>query len=124
MKKNLLILLLSIASMQCFAQVTLKQLECNDSTSGYINYCIIEATNAVFTNDVYILIDYGQPQKFIGNSKYIADEEGKKVAFNSFINALNILSSMGWEIKETIINETENGIKKSYLLWRYCEIIE
>ena len=31
---------------------------------------------------------------------------------------------MGWEIKETIINETENGIKKSYLLWRYCEIIE
>ena len=34
MKKNLLILLLSIASIQCIAQVTLKQLECNDSTSG------------------------------------------------------------------------------------------
>jgi hypothetical protein len=92
MKKLLLILFISAFTYGAFAQTT----PVKDGPKE--EYCMIVATQKVFSTKVNIAIDHGQATKLFGGSDQNAlkDEEGKILTFNSVIDALNYMAQQGW----------------------------
>ena len=108
MKKiTLLFLLLSISS---FSQKKTKEerqaiidqkkayikYEPRDSLNYKTKYCLLLATGKFLSNDVDISIDYGQDSSIFEDTR-IRDKNGKIIHFNSVIDALNYMESIGWE---------------------------
>ena len=62
---------------------------------------------------ITVLVDYGQPTKLDGNvEKLLRDSTGKKMEFNSLIDALNFMSENGYELAHPY------GALNNYLLLR------
>ncbi len=60
-------------------------------------YCMILATSKLLSTKVTIAVDFGQEWSFWKDKRGMRDESGKKMVFNSVIDALNYMSSEGWE---------------------------
>jgi hypothetical protein len=67
-----------------------------DSLNYPTKFCLLLATGKLFSNEVDITIDYGQDATFF-EDKRIRDVNGKIIVFNSVIDALNYMGSIGWE---------------------------
>jgi len=84
-------LLLAFA-MVCLCMVAKAQ------ESEYV-YCQIVGTGKMFSTKVSVQIDFGQATSFWkgGAEKVLRDETGKRVDFNSMVDALNFMGAKGWE---------------------------
>lgn len=61
-------------------------------------YIQAETCNISFSNKLFLEIDFGQETKFLNNRlKRVADENGDYIEFKSNMDALNYLSSIGYE---------------------------
>src|SRR5690606_23634445 len=60
-------------------------------------YCMILATSKFLSTKVTIEVDFGQAWSFWKDKRSLKDENGKRLNFNSVIDALNYMSSEGWE---------------------------
>ena len=63
----------------------------------------IVGTQKLLSSKVTIFIDFGQRTKLFGNNKKqfsILDKEGKKVEFNSMIDALNFMTTNGYVFEQ------------------------
>lgn len=68
-------------------------------TSSPVNfqYCEIVGTTAnLLGTKVNISIDFGQERKWAADMR-LKDEAGKSIKFNSMIDALNFMGTLGWE---------------------------
>lgn len=70
--------------------------EPRDSIDYPVKHCLLMATGKMFSNKVDITIDYGQDSTFFEDTK-IRDKNGKVINFNSVMDALNYMSSIGWK---------------------------
>lgn len=73
-----------------------------------VKYVQIVGTGRALSDKVNVKIDFGQDTKFFGSSKSlkILDKEGKKIKFNSMIDALNFMSKNGYEfVQAYAVNE-------------------
>ncbi len=94
MKKLLLLLAFTVCTtLNLFGQTV----EENDSTQEI--YCMIVGTGQFMSNKVSIDIDFGQKTSIwsVRETKMV-DEDGKKIKFNSMIDACNYLASKGWTL--------------------------
>lgn len=66
-------------------------------------YCEIVGTGKPFSNKVTVSIDYGQHQSFFSNDNRLADDTGKAISFNSMIDALNYMGTLGWEFVDAYV---------------------
>lgn len=88
-----------------------------DSLDIPIKYCLIIPSGKFLSKYIEIQIDYGQEQTLLKNS-YIRNKDGSKRTFNSIVQALNYMDSLGWELVKTYSEqETENNFR-SYFLFR------
>ena len=88
-----------------------------DSLDIPIKYCLIIPSGKFLSKFIEIQIDYGQEQSLLKNS-YIRNEDGSKRQFNSIVQALNYMDSLGWELVKTYSEqETENNFR-SYFLFK------
>lgn len=94
MKKVVLITLLACMSFLGFAQEKTEELS---QSRAKEEYCMILATAKLLSTKVNIDVDYGQKMSFWKNTSAVKNEEGKRKDFNSVIDALNYMSSEGWE---------------------------
>lgn len=60
-------------------------------------YATITGTNKLFSNKKNIKIDYGQGAKGFGQNKIIDESTGKPKGFNSMVDAMNFMGSLGWK---------------------------
>jgi hypothetical protein len=61
-------------------------------------YCLIVGTSKILSSDVTIAIDFGQETSMWSNKTLLVkDENGKLMAFNSMIDALNFMSKNGYD---------------------------
>ncbi|RPD41548.1 hypothetical protein [Chitinophaga barathri] len=61
-------------------------------------YCELIATAKMFSTKVTIEIDFGQEKKFFEfKDARIKDDLGKAKNFNSVVDALNYMGSLGWK---------------------------
>ena len=88
MKKILLFVIL-ITTTTRFAQET-KEVYCHVSPGMGTSW---------FGNDCTISVDFGQAKK-ITQPQIVVDEMGEPIVFNSIIDALNWMSSLGWRFKQ------------------------
>jgi hypothetical protein len=65
-----------------------------------IDYVDIVGTQKYFSTDLKINIDFGKENKLLNQNKDnpLKDENGKKIVFNSMIDALNFMSKNNYEL--------------------------
>ncbi|MCF8461839.1 MAG: hypothetical protein K9G46_14030 [Flavobacteriales bacterium] len=62
-------------------------------------YCQLVGTGKLFSPEVTVSVDYGQQRGFFDDYR-IRDETGNVQSFNSMIDALNYMASMGWKFAQ------------------------
>ncbi len=71
------------------------------STFSQKVYCEIVGHSKMFSSKVSISIDYGQETSYFSMPEKLVDKNGKKIEFNSMVDALNYMSELGWELETT-----------------------
>ena len=118
MKRFLITIILCLCSLNLFAQNRV--------------YCEIVEKEHLRDKKVKILIDFGQvrEKEKIKDSQILVDENGKIVEFNSKIDALNFMDSLGWNFLQayTVVDgysASGTGATSSEIHWLlYKNIIE
>jgi len=113
--KKLLSSFAFIFLFQCrsFAQ-TINDIPLKDVDVEYIE--IVGSTKA-FSTKLNIELDFGQENKFWSNKEYqLKNAEGKKIEFNSMIDALNFMAKNGYELIMPYIVTVSNQSVYHYLL--------
>lgn len=81
-------------------------------------YIEAETCRVLFTTKVFLDVDYGQESKVIYN-KYnrVADDKGNYIEFNSNMDALNYLTTLGFELIDTdYLRMEDDVIRVKYML--------
>lgn len=90
MKKLFLVVVLAVLTTAAIAQ------------EPYKAYCEIVGTGNITGTKVKIEVDFGQKAKSglwgTTNARFLVDENGEKMNFNSMMDAVNYLAKFGWEL--------------------------
>jgi hypothetical protein len=70
-----------------------------------------------------VTIDFGQEQRLLSSSQLLADDDGKTLIFNSQIDALNYMESLGWTFTQVYTKVVSNGACSTHWLL-YKEVKE
>lgn len=81
-------------------------------------YLWLWALTKPFSTKAVISIDYGQEQSLFSD-KRLRDGAGKVVKFNSFIDAINYMNSLGYEVLSFQNSITNTGILGSQNLYGF-----
>ncbi|WP_298063264.1 hypothetical protein [uncultured Rikenella sp.] len=69
----------------------------NAQTSPKKVYCELLGVRKLLSAKVTVVVDFGQNPH--DNSKLV-DENGKKITFNSMVDAMNYMGELGWEFED------------------------
>jgi hypothetical protein len=83
-----------------------------------VNYVEIVGTSRVLSSKLTVEIDFGQENKLFSSDKdtRIKDVNGKNMIFNSMIDALNFMTTNGYEFVQAYAVTTSNQNAYHYLL--------
>jgi len=111
MKKIVLVLLISIYSINLFSQ----ELETKEI------YCEIVGTSTLL-GKVIVEIDMGESKGFLSlNTSYLVDENGKAIKFNSMVDAMNYMGENGWEFAQAYVVSLSTSYVYHWLLTQTVE---
>ena len=113
MKKLLMIIAACVLSANLFAQNKV--------------YCEIVESNVWASKSIKVLIDFGQERTKSIGWQTLVDDKGKEVVFNSKIDALNYMDSLGWNFLQayTSVTSSSSGSISSTIHWLlYKDVIE
>ncbi len=113
--KNFLIAGLLMAAFSGHAQ-TVNDVPLKDIDVDYVQ---IVGTTKFMSNKVNVNIDFGQKTKFFAGSDketVLKDADGKRIEFNSMIDALNFMSNNGYEYEDAYVITTQNQNVYHYVL--------
>ena len=85
-----------------------------------VNYVEIVGTSRVLSSKLTVEIDFGQENKLFSSDKdtRIKDANGKNMIFNSMIDALNFMTTNGYEFVQAYTVTVSNQNVYHYLLKR------
>lgn len=87
-------------------------------------YCQLVGVEKALSNKVNVQIDFGQSTNFWKGVDYLKDEKGKKVTFNSMIDAMNYMGSQGWEFVQAYVLRVNDDDVCHWLLKKELEEFE
>lgn len=91
MKRLLCIALLTLVCMTVGAQ-------------NHRVYCEIVGTGRFLSSKVNIEVDFGQyTNYFDATGRYLVDENGKRIKFNSMVDAMNYMGNLGWVFEQAYV---------------------
>ena len=64
----------------------------------YKVYCEITGQTHLLSSKVDVELDFGQAYSFWSSDRRLYDENGKKIVFNSMLDAANYMARRGWEL--------------------------
>ena len=84
-------------------------------------YCEIVGTGNLTGTKVKIEIDFGQKVSWTGqkNQRTLVDEQGKKMEFNSMMDAVNYLAQFGWTLHSTYAVSESKGMGGNGSVYHY-----
>ena len=92
------------------------------SAQGRKVYCELLGTQKFMSTKVTISVDFGQERKFFGDNRMV-DENGNVQVFNSMVDAMNYMGSLGWEFEQAYVVTVGGGAGASnvyhWLLSKY-----
>lgn len=71
-------------------------------------YCDVMGMEEFLSSKINVEIDFGQEVKYWYEDMYYKDENGRRVSFNSMIDAMNFLGSLGWEFVQAYVTIENN----------------
>lgn len=108
MKK--ILLLVAVATMSI----------CATNAQQHKVYCELVGTQKLLSSKCTVQVDFGQNQ--FQNNKLV-DENGKKLTFNSMVDAMNFMGELGWEFEQAYVVTVGSGASAQnvyhWLLSRY-----
>src|SRR5690625_2777076 len=112
--KNLITIALLYLSFSINGQ-TVNDIPIKDIDTEYIQ---IIGTSRALSDKVNIEIDFGQDTKFFGSNKRkkIKYKDGKKIKFNSMVDALNFMSQNGFSFVQAYAFSEEKQNVHHYLM--------
>ena len=85
-------------------------------------YCELLGTQVLLSKKVTVSVDFGQQTNLFSDNRLV-DEDGKVIIFNSMIDAMNYMGTMGWEFEQAYVVTTGSGATSSnvyhWLLSKY-----
>ena len=69
-------------------------------------YCEIVGTEKFLSSKVTIEVDFGQQRSVWTNGRYyktLVDENGKKLEFQSMVDAMNYMGTLGWKFEQAYV---------------------
>lgn len=85
-------------------------------------YCELLGTQALLSKKVTVQVDFGQQTKFFSDNRLV-DEKGNVIVFNSMVDAMNYMGTMGWEFEQAYVVTLGSGAGASnvyhWLLSKY-----
>ena len=84
-------------------------------------YCEIVGTGNLTGTKVKIEIDFGQKVSWTGqkSQRTLVDEQGKKMEFNSMMDAVNYLAQYGWTLHSTYAITESKGMGGNGSVYHY-----
>jgi hypothetical protein len=79
-------------------------------------YCEIVGTGKLMSNKVTISIDFGEKMSLYADNRLKDPATGKKMVFNSMIDALNYMGKQGWEFEQAYSVSVSNQNVYHYLM--------
>lgn len=81
-------------------------------------YCMVLATQRIFSSKVKIVVDYGQEVKYWSfKDQSMKDDEGNIKNFNSVVDALNYMAGQGWEMVNAYpVSDSSGQVVLSYIM--------
>lgn len=80
-------------------------------------FCEILGHSKLFSTKVTVTIDFGQDHSGAwGRNDKIVDSTGKDIVFNSMVDAMNYLGSMGWHFEQAYVVTIGNANVYHWLL--------
>ncbi len=71
-------------------------------------YCEIVGTEKFMSRKVTIQVDFGQESSFFSDQRLV-DENGKAKVFNSMVDAMNYMGTLGWEFEQAYVVTVGGG---------------
>jgi hypothetical protein len=115
MKKLLLVITAILISLSIYAQENNPENLSNEEPTlieqkQYV-YCELLGKGKLLSSKVTVDIDFGQPVSFWAPDRRYKDENGKAVAFNSMVDAMNFMGSLGWEfVQAYVVTESNQNV--------------
>ena len=85
-------------------------------------YCELLGTQKFLSTKVTVSVDFGQERKFFGDNRMV-DANGKVQEFNSMVDAMNYMGTLGWEFEQAYVVTVGSGTSASnvyhWLLSKY-----
>jgi hypothetical protein len=78
-------------------------------------FCELVGTAGLLSTKVSVEIDFGQKVGFFETS-FVRDAKGKRVKFNSMIDAMNSMGAQGWEFIQAFVVTTSGQNVYHYVL--------
>jgi len=79
-------------------------------------YCQLVGTGKLFSTQVTVQADFGQERSFWKGVDYMRDWNGKKINFNSMVDAMNFMGKQGWEFVQAYVVTVNNQNVYHWLL--------
>ena len=116
MKKVLFILIGLTISAVSYSQESDQKNENQFIEQKKFVYCEIMGREKFLSSKVTVDIDFGQSVSFWAPDRRYKDENGKAVTFNSMVDAMNFMGSLGWEFVQAYVVTTNNQNVYHWLL--------
>ena len=90
-------------------------------------YCEITEYHLLSNKSIKVLVDFGQERaKPLLNKNILVDAQGKDIVFNSKIDALNYMDSLGWNFLQAYTTvDGSKGSTSSTIHWLlYKDVVE
>ncbi len=65
-------------------------------------YCELLGTQKLLSTKVTVQIDFGQQTKLFSDNRLV-DENGNVKTFNSMVDAMNFMGTLGWEFEQAYV---------------------
>ncbi len=120
MRKSIIILFLIFISIPAWSQDTIPDRKI------YYEYCELVGKPKAFSSKIAVSADFGDERGWLSNAKMRDEATGKIKSFNSMIDALNFMSSYGWEfvhayVTPQVSSEGAVGNETHWILKRELE---
>lgn len=75
-------------------------------------YCELLGTQQLLSKKVTVQVDFGQQSKFFSDNRLV-DEKGQVIVFNSMVDAMNYMGTLGWEFEQAYVVTIGTGTSTS-----------
>ena len=88
-------------------------------------YCLFSSAPVTLSEEIYVDVDYGQSARLLSLDRRLYDENGKALKFNSLMDAVNYMGTLGWELEDAgqVMVPSSGSVDNPYYRWVMSKMV-